>query len=108
MTGCIYSERQIVPCLSFTQPATVSRANNPLGIAMSNKLALRQRDMQIEALKVQREHLRVMRDRHQTCMKEAGDIDINRIRHDIIDLIEKTLNQYDHLLEALRTQGEGG
>jgi hypothetical protein len=74
---------------------------------MSTKLALRQRDMQIEALKLQQEHLRVVRDRHQTWMKEAGDSEINRIRHDIIDSIEKTLNQYDDLLKALRTQGEG-
>ena len=74
---------------------------------MSTKLALRQRDMQIEALKVQQEHLRVVRDRHQTWMKESGDIEINRIRHDIIDLIEKTLNRYDDLLGALRTPSEG-
>jgi PIN domain nuclease of toxin-antitoxin system len=69
---------------------------------MSNQLAQRMRSQQIEALKIQKEHMIVVRDRHQAWRKDPTDIEINRIRHAIIDSIEKTLAQYDQLLEALR------
>jgi hypothetical protein len=69
---------------------------------MSGQLAQRLRNQQIEALKVQRDYLRVVRDRHQVWNKDAADVEINPIRYEIIDLIERTLAQYDLLLEALR------
>jgi hypothetical protein len=79
----------------------------PIGIVMSNQLAQRMRSQQIEALKIQKEHMIVVRDRHQVWSKDPTDIEINRIRHEIIDSIEKTLAQYDQLLEALRRPIEG-
>ena len=79
----------------------------PFGIAMSNQLAQRMRSQQIEALKIQKAHMIVVRDRHQVWSKDPTDIEINRLRHEIIDSIEKTLAQYDQLLEALRRPVEG-
>ena len=49
----------------------------------------------------------VVRDRHRLWVQDTGDIEINRIRRDIIDLIEKTVDQYDLLLEALQRQRVG-
>lgn len=49
----------------------------------------------------------VVRDRHRAWDKDSDDMEINRIRNEILDLIAKTIAQYDHLLEALRGPGEG-
>jgi len=79
----------------------------PFGIAMSNRLSQRLRDQQIEALKVQQQYMTVVRDRHRAWSKDSEDIEINRIRSGILDLVEKTIAQYDQLLEALRGPIEG-
>jgi len=69
---------------------------------MSNRLSKRLRDQQIEALKIQQQYMTVVRERHRAWNKDSDDIEINRIRNEILDLVEKTIAQYDHLLEALR------
>jgi len=61
----------------------------------------------MESLKIQQEHMLVVRDRHRFWVQDTGDIEINRIRRDIIDLIEKTVDQYDLLLEALQRRRAG-
>ena len=70
-------------------------------------MAFRVTDKIKEALKIQRQYMTVAQDRHRAWSKESGDPEINRIRSEIIDLIEKTLVQYDNLLEALRRPIEG-
>ena len=79
----------------------------PFGIAMSTRLSQRLRDQQIEALKIQQQYMTVVRERHRAWNKDSDDIEINRIRNEILDLVEKTIAQYDHLLEALRGPIEG-
>jgi hypothetical protein len=74
---------------------------------MSSQLSQRLRDQQIEALKIQRQYMTVVRDRHQAWIKDSADIEINRIRNEILDLVEKTIAQYDHLLEVLRRPIKG-
>jgi len=71
---------------------------------MSNHLAQRRRGQQIEALKIQQEHMLVVLERHRAWSKgpDADDIEIDRVRREIIDLIEKTVTEYDRLLVALR------
>ena len=79
----------------------------PFGIAMSNQLSQRMRDQQIEALKIQRHYLTVVQERQLAWNKDSEDIEIKRIRNEIMDLVEKTIVQYDHLLEALRSPIKG-
>jgi hypothetical protein len=79
----------------------------PLGIAMSTRLSQRLRDQQIEALKIQQQYMTVVRERQRAWNKESNDSEINRIRNEILDLVEKTIVQYDLLLEALRKPIEG-
>ena len=79
----------------------------PFGIAMSSQLAQRMRSQQIEALKIQQQYMTTVRDRHRTWSKDSDDIEINRARSEIIDLVEKTIAHYDHLLEALRRPVDG-
>ena len=74
---------------------------------MSTQLAERLRSQQIEALKIQQQYMLVVRDRQQAWSKDEKDIEINRIRHEVIASIEATLAQYEHLLEALRRPREG-
>jgi hypothetical protein len=74
---------------------------------MSTQLAQRLRDQQIEALKIQQQYLTVARDRHQTWSKNSDDLESKRIRSEIIDLMQKTLVQYDRLLEVLCRPMEG-
>jgi hypothetical protein len=69
---------------------------------MSTHLSQRLRDQQIEALKIQQQYMTVVRERHQVWSKDSDDREINRIRNEILDLVEKTIVQYDHLLGALR------
>lgn len=69
---------------------------------MSTQLAQRLRNQQIEALKIQKQYMTVVRERHQAWSKDPDTIENNRIRSEIMDLIEKTITQYDLLLEALR------
>jgi hypothetical protein len=94
--GCLIPKLRSYPAQTFT-----------FGITMSGYLAQRLRSQQIEALKIQEDYLRVVRDRHLAWTKAADNIEINPIRHEIIDLIEKTIAQYDQLLEALRRPIEG-
>jgi hypothetical protein len=79
----------------------------PLGIAMSTHLSQRMRAQQIEALKLQRQYMTVVQDRHRAWSKDSDDLEINRIRNEILDLVAKTIAEYDHLLEALRRPIEG-
>ena len=65
------------------------------------------RALHIESLKTQRQLMLVVQDRHQGWINDIDGIEINRIRCEIIDLIGKTVEQYDQLLEALQKQGEG-
>lgn len=74
---------------------------------MSTQLSQRLRDRQIEALKIQKQYMIVVRERHQAWSKDSEDPELNRIRQEILDLVEKTIAQYDHLLDALRQPGEG-
>jgi len=76
-------------------------------MAMSTQLAQRLRSQQIEALKVQLQYMTVVLDRHRAWSKDSDDTEIIPIRHEIIDLIEKTITQYDHLLQALRRPIDG-
>jgi hypothetical protein len=75
---------------------------------MSNQLSQRRRDQQIEALKIQKQYMTVVQERHRVWSKDSEDIEINLIRNEIMDLVEKTIVHYDHLLEALRGPIEGG
>jgi hypothetical protein len=79
----------------------------PFGVAMSTRLSQRMRDQQIEALKIQKQYMTVVLDRHRAWSKDSEDIEINRIRNEILGLVEKTIVQYDHLLEALRGPSAG-
>ena len=74
---------------------------------MSTQLAQRLRSQQIEALKIQQQYMMVVRDRHGAWNKDSDDMEIKRIRREIVELVEKTIAQYDHLLEALRRPIEG-
>ena len=69
---------------------------------MSTRLSQRLRDQQIEALKIQQQYMTVVLERHRAWSKDSDDIEINRIRDEILDLIEKTIGHYGQLLEALR------
>ena len=71
---------------------------------MSTQLSQRLRDQQIQALKIQQQYMSVVRDRQRAWSKDSEDMEINRIRSEILDLVEKTIAQYDHLLDALRTK----
>ena len=88
-------------------PCSYPAPTFPLGIAMTTHLSQRMRAQQIEALKVQRQYMTVVQDRHRAWSKDSEDVEINRIRNEILDLVEKTIAQYDHLLEALRRPIEG-
>jgi hypothetical protein len=81
-------------------PAPTIPWSNP----MSNHLDQRRRGQQIEALKIQQEHMLVVLERHRAWSQgpDGDDIEIDRARHEIIDLIEKTVTEYDRLLVALR------
>ena len=72
---------------------------------MITKPPVRLQALQIEALKIQREHLLIVQKRHQSWIMDTADKEIHRLRHDIIVLIEEMVGQYDRLLEALQTQG---
>ena len=74
---------------------------------MSTQLSQRLRAQQIEALKIQRQYMTVVLDRQRAWSKDSDDIEINRIRTEILGLVDKTIAQYDHLLEALRKPIEG-
>jgi hypothetical protein len=50
---------------------------------------------------------RAEQERHRAWSKDSDDIEINCTRSEIIDLIEKMIAHYDHLLEALRKPIEG-
>ena len=72
---------------------------------MITKQPLRLQALQIEALKIQREHLLIVQKRHKSWIIDTADKEIDRLRRDIIALIEEMVNQYDSLLEALQKQG---
>lgn len=74
---------------------------------MSTQLSQRLRTQQIEALKIQKQYMTVVLDRHRAWNKDSDDIEIKHIRNEILDLVEKTIAQYDHLLEALRRPIKG-
>ena len=74
---------------------------------MSTQQSQHLRSLHLESLRIQREHMLVVLDRHQAWIQDTEDNEINRMRRDIIDLIEKTADQYDHLLEALQSQRTG-
>jgi hypothetical protein len=74
---------------------------------MSTRQAQHLRALQIEALKIQQEHLLVVRDRHRAWIQNSDDMETYRIRREIIDLIEKTIDHYDELLKALQRQESG-
>jgi hypothetical protein len=74
---------------------------------MSYQLAQRLRNQQIEALKIQQQYMTVVRDRHRAWSQDSDDMEIKRTRSEIIDLVEKMIAHYDHLLEALRKPVEG-
>ena len=93
-------------CLTFN-PRSYPARTFSFSITMSTQLAQRLRSQQIEALKIQLQSMIAVRDRHQAWSKDSDDIEINRIRSEIINLIEKTIDQYGHLLEALRRPIEG-
>lgn len=69
---------------------------------MNTQRVQRMRSQQIEALKIQQKYMQVVQERHRAWSTEAEPEDLNLIRKEIIDLIEKTLAQYDQLLEGLR------
>jgi len=72
---------------------------------MITKQPLRLQALQIEALKIQREHLLIVKKRHKSWIIDTADKEIDRLRRDIIALIEEMVSQYDSLLEALQKQG---
>ena len=74
---------------------------------MSTRQSHHLRALHIETLKLQQEHLFVLRDRYRIWITESDDIESNHIRRDIIDLIEKVVDQHNHLLEAGQRQGDG-
>ena len=74
---------------------------------MSSQESQHLRDLHMDSLRIQRKHMLVVRDRHRGWVQDSEDIEINSIRRDIIDLIGKTVEQYDHLLEVLQRQGDG-
>jgi hypothetical protein len=67
---------------------------------MITKQSLRMQALQIEALKIQWEHLLIVQKRHQSWITDNADKESDRSRCDIIDLIEEMVGQYDSLLQA--------
>ena len=69
---------------------------------MSLQHSLRRRELQIEAINIQREHLLVVQHRHTNWMSDDDDHNINSLRLELIHSIGKTLAHYDNLLKALK------
>ena len=74
---------------------------------MSSQEPQRLRALHMDSLRIQAKHMLVVRDRHRGWIQDSENIKINSIRRDIIDLIGKTVDQYDLLLEVLQRQGDG-
>jgi hypothetical protein len=68
---------------------------------MNPNLAQRLRELHLGALEAQRQHMLIVRDSHLGWVLKNNDIEVNRLRLEIIDLIGKTIERYDQLLEAL-------
>ena len=62
-------------------------------------------DRKRESLQTQCEYLNLLRLRHLGWVDSADDIDIKLLHLDIAELIKKTTDQYNQLLEALQEQG---
>jgi hypothetical protein len=71
---------------------------------MSLQHSLRRRELQIEVMNIQKEHLLVVQKRYRNWISDTDDDKINRLRHDIIESLGKIVDQYDHLLGALQGQ----
>ena len=57
-----------------------------------------------ESLQTQCEFLNLLRLRHLHWMKSTVDPEIEQLHLDIAELIQKTTDQYNHLLHALQDQ----
>ena len=66
--------------------------------------SFRLRELQIEAMNIQKEHLLVIRNRRRNWINDVDNRNINRLRHGIIESIGNIVDQYDHLLEELQGQ----
>jgi hypothetical protein len=62
-------------------------------------------ELHLKALKTQRQHMPIVRDNHENWIIKIDDVEINCIRRETIDLIGKTVEHYNELLEALHRQG---
>jgi hypothetical protein len=71
---------------------------------MSTKEFHRLLELHLMALETQRQHMLIVRDSHQSWIIKTDDAEINRIRRDLIDLIEEMVDRYGQLLEALQRQ----
>jgi len=56
------------------------------------------------SLPTQYEYLNLLRRRHLYWMDSAPDPDIKLLHLDIAELLQKTTDQYDNLIEALQEQ----
>jgi hypothetical protein len=62
-------------------------------------------DRKKESLQTQHEYLNLLRRRHLHWMDSAHDPDIKLLHLDIAELLQKTTDQYNNLLDALQEQG---
>lgn len=61
-------------------------------------------DRKRESLQTQHEFLNLLRRRHLHWMSSTDDPEIEHIHLEIAELIQKTSDQYNHLLDALQKQ----
>lgn len=57
-------------------------------------------DEKIESLQTQYEYLKLLRLRHLQWLSSADDVDTEGMHREIAELIERTTDQYNHLLNA--------
>jgi len=62
-------------------------------------------DSKKESLQTQYEYLNLLRRRHLHWLNSTNSPEIEHLHQDIAELIQKTTDQYNHLLNALQEQG---
>ena len=76
----------------------------PGNITMNAVYSPQLQDRKRESLQTQHEFLNLLRLRHLHWMKSTVDPEIEQLHLDIAELIQKTTDQYNHLLHARQDQ----
>ena len=72
----------------------------PLDISMSARRSSYLRPGKIESLEIEQEYLHILRTRHLQWMSDTNDPEIRRMHREIVDSINRMIDQFGILLEA--------